>query len=35
MESQVSARACQGFRETKMCNGGRFLVIGPKFVCTN
>jgi len=18
-----------------MCNGGRFLVIGPKFVCTN
>jgi hypothetical protein len=26
MESQVSAKACQRFRETKMRNGGRFLL---------
>jgi len=27
-----SAKVCQGFRETKMRNGGRVFVGGPKFV---
>ena len=26
---------CQGLRETKMRNGGRVFIGGPKFVCTN
>lgn len=34
-ESRSSAKGCPGLRETKVRNGGRVFIVGPKFLCTN